>query len=58
MPECRVVDRGDGVMADVAYQISIRAIDLAKSFKNDAPRAVAILSIAAAALEKSKPKPR
>jgi hypothetical protein len=42
----------------LAREDPIRAIYLAKSFKNDAPRAVAILSIGAAALEKSKPKPR
>jgi hypothetical protein len=36
----------------------IRANDLAKSFKNDAPRAVAILGIAAAALEKAEARAR
>jgi hypothetical protein len=42
----------------LAREDLIRAIDLAKSFKNDAPRAVAILGIAGAVLEKSKRKPR
>ena len=42
----------------LAREDPIRAIYLAKNFKNDAPRAVAILSIGAAVFEKSKPKPR
>jgi len=44
------------VVRELSRADLIRANDLAKSFKRDAPRAVAILGIAAGALEKSKTK--
>jgi hypothetical protein len=41
-----------GVLRSLAHDDFYRSIDLAKSFKNDAPRATATLAIASAVLEK------
>ena len=43
-----------GVLRSLAKDDLYRSIDLAKSFKNDAPRAVAILAIASSVLENDK----
>lgn len=43
-----------GVLRSLAKDDLYRSIDLAKSFKNDAPRAVAVLAIASSLLENDK----
>jgi hypothetical protein len=43
-----------GVLRSLAKDDLYRSIDLAKSFKNDAPRAVAVLAIASSLLETDK----
>jgi hypothetical protein len=43
-----------GVLRSLAADDLYRSIDLAKGFKNDAPRAVAVLAIAGALLQKGK----